>query len=193
MDSMMKKICSIIVALCLLLPITGCTVKPVDTLTDADKFAKEYSVPKNNPFKYVTVEEAIQFLEEGTGIIYFGFPECPWCQASIKILTEALMDKNIKEVYYFNPKEIRENNTEEYQKIVELTKEHLFETAEGEKRLFVPDTYFVLDGKIVGHNNDMSTMSGEVEEYLTEERKEKLKEEYIKLIVKVYSDGCTSC
>jgi len=189
----MKKFLKVFIFAFVLLLTIGCSVKPVNEVTDAEKFAKEYDVSKDNPFKYVNVEDAIKLLEEGTGIIYFGFPECPWCQASVKVLTEALNDKNIKEVYYFNPKEIRENNTEEYKKIIELTKDYLFETSENEKRLFVPDTYFVKDGQILGHNNDMSTMSGEVSEYFTADRKEALYNEYIKLIVKVYSDSCTGC
>lgn len=186
----MKKL---VCLLALVLLFTGCSVKPVEKVTDAEKFAKEYSVTKKNPFKYITADEAIKLLEEGTGIIYFGFPECPWCQASVSILTDALNSKNIKEVYYYNPKEIREKNTKEYKRIIELVGYYLFEDENNNKRLYVPDTFFVQNGKIIGHNNDMSTMSGNPEEYLNDERKEELRNKYLNLIAKLYSSSCTEC
>lgn len=187
----MKKLLCIFAIAGLLL--TGCSVKPIEEVTDAEKFAQEYEISKKNPFQYITAEEAIKMLEEGTGILYFGFPECPWCQASIKIWADVFESKNIKQVYYYNPKEIREQNTEEYKKIIELTKDYLFEDADGNPRLFVPDMFFIKDGKIIGHNNDMSTMSGNPEEYLTKEKKEELRQEYLKLVVKLYSDNCSEC
>ena len=59
------------------------------------------------------------------------------------------------------------------------------------KRIYVPDTYFVKDGKIVGHNNSMSMLSEiDPNEYFDEEKRKVLKEEFIELIEKVYDPVC---
>ena len=58
-------------------------------MTDAQKFAREYKeVSENNVFVYKNIDEIIQIMEEGTGIVYLGFPECDWCQAYVKYLDE---------------------------------------------------------------------------------------------------------
>ena len=50
----------------------------VDTKTDAEKFALEYTkVPDDNVFVYRNIDEIINILEHGTGVVYLGFPECP--------------------------------------------------------------------------------------------------------------------
>ena len=53
---------------------------------DNIKFSKEYnSVTKENIFVYKTKEEILNILEHGTGIVYFGYPECPWCMAYVPL------------------------------------------------------------------------------------------------------------
>ena len=48
--------------------------------TNAEKFAREYSIDNDNVFVYRTLEEINKILKNGTGIVYLGFPECPWCK-----------------------------------------------------------------------------------------------------------------
>ena len=52
--------------------------------TDAKKFASEYPVDKDNVFVYRTLEEINNILENGTGLIFLGFPECPWCRGYLQ-------------------------------------------------------------------------------------------------------------
>ena len=72
--------------------------------TDAFRFQNEYeslngqeidntnrtylnvTINKNNPVKYASYEEVMNILESGTGIIYFGYPECPWCRTIVPVL-----------------------------------------------------------------------------------------------------------
>ena len=57
--------------------------------SDAEKFAKEYTqVTEDNYFVYRSSEEIIKILEHGTGVVYLGLPECPWCQAYVPMLNE---------------------------------------------------------------------------------------------------------
>lgn len=159
--------------------------------TDSIKIYEEYNaLEKDNVFKYIGVEDAIDFLKSKTGIIYFSFPECPWCQAYTPILNDVAKENNIDTIYYYNIKEIRQNNTKEYQQIVDLTKDYLYDDDNGNKRVYVPDVYFVVEGKIVGHNNDTSTISGSSpKEYYIEQVEDKLKEDLRQLILKL-DDKC---
>ena len=67
--------------------LTSCKGK--ETISDSKKFASEYTqVQEYNVFTYRSEDEIIKILEHGTGIVYLGFPECPWCQAYVKYLNE---------------------------------------------------------------------------------------------------------
>ena len=37
-------------------------------------------IDKDNPMIYANIEDVQKLLENGTGVVYFGFPECPWCR-----------------------------------------------------------------------------------------------------------------
>ena len=155
---------------------------------------EEYgNISKDNIFQYMDIDDAIDFLKEGTGIIYFGFPECPWCRAYVPILEKMAEENKVDVIYYCNIKEIRENNTKEYQELVEIIKDYLYEDDKGAKRVYVPDIYFVSNGKIVGHNNDTSIISGgEPEKYYTKEVRQELElkiDELIKGIYKCNDNG----
>ena len=168
-------------------------------MTDAEKFAREYTeVSKDNVFVYRDIDEIIQIMEEGTGVVYLGFPECPWCQAYVKYLDETAKEMGIEEVYYFNIKEDREENTKEYQKIVELLDARLQKDDEGNKRVFVPNVSFHAEGKLVGNNCETSLDTKDLddpEEYWTEEEVKDLKASLTKYMNRVlpYLTTCTDC
>lgn len=164
--------------------------------TDSQKFEEEYrEIEKDNLFVYKTGEEIIKILENGTGIVYLGFPECPWCQAYVPTLNEVAKEQGIKEIYYFDIKNDRSNNTENYQKIVSLLEEYLNFDNEGNKRIFVPSVTVVLNGKIIGYNDETSLISGEIspEDYWTDEKKEELKTTLTNIIIPISNLVCSSC
>lgn len=161
---------------------------------DAKRFKEEYSsVSDDNVFVYRNIDEIIKILENGTGIVYLGFPECPWCQAYVKILNEVTQEEGLEKIYYFNIREDRNNNTDKYQKIVALLGDNLFYDEEGNRRIMVPDVTAVLKGKIIGHDNETSNISGNPDEYWTEEKVNNLKSKLREMIIKVNEELCTSC
>lgn len=168
-------------------------------LTDAQKFALEYKeVSEDNVFVYRNIDEIIQIMEEGSGIVYLGFPECEWCQAYVKYLDEVAKEMEIEEVYYFNIKEDREENTKEYKKIVKLLEERLQKDDEGELRIFVPNVSFHANGKLVGNNCETSLDTKGLEdpkEYWTKEEVKELKASLTKYINRVIPalTTCTEC
>lgn len=186
----MKKICVII--LILILTTTGCSVKKTKELTDNEKFSKEYSVSKNNPFVYINVDEAIDIIKNKTGIIFFANPDCEWCIAQAKILTETLNSRNIKKAYYLNPKKIKNKDSKKYKELLDLLGDYLEKDKNDNKYLFVPDVFFIKDKKIIGHNNDLANMNGTVKESLTDKRKKQIKRKLNNLINK-YKECTNMC
>lgn len=166
-----------------------------DNNTDNIKFSKEYtSVSKDNIFVYRSKEEIINILEHGTGIVYLGFPECPWCEAYVVLLNEIAKNEGIEKIYYYNIKEDRDDNTKFYQKVVSILNDYLDYDEEGKKRIFVPNVTFVKEGKIIFNDNETSLISDKApSEYWTEEKKTLFNEKFRKNINELLDDVCTSC
>lgn len=187
----MKKLVALL--LTFLLVFTGCTVTKVEDEidTDAIKFKKEYpAVSKDNRYKYTSVKDVIDVIENGSGIIFLGFPTCPWCKEAAPVLNVAAKERDIKEIFYYNFKDIRTNNTEEYQKLVKLLSDYIGEDEDGNKRLGAPTVVFVQNGKIKGVHIDTVETHDPHERKMNDEEKEELKKIYIDLIDKVYNDDC---
>lgn len=166
-----------------------------DNNTDNIKFSKEYtSISEDNVFVYRSKDEIINILEHGTGIVYLGYPECPWCMAYVPLLNEIAKNEGIEKIYYYNIREDRKNNTEFYQKVVSILNDYLNYDEEGKKRIFVPNVTFVKEGKIIFNDNETSLISeGTPSEYWTEEKKTLFNEKFRKNINELLDDVCTSC
>lgn len=164
--------------------------------TDAQKFKNEYSmVSDNNPFVYRNIDQIINILEKGTGVVYLGFPECPWCQAYVPYVEEVAKKVGIDKVYYFNILEDRKNNSEKYQKIVKILNEYIPNDEEGNKRIFVPALIVVKEGKILLFNDETSLDTKgyeKPEDYWKNEGSEDLKLLFEKAFNEVKSNVCKS-
>lgn len=169
----------------------------IDTKTDAQKFVSEYTkVSIDNVFVYKNVDEIIKILEHGTGIVYLGFPECPWCQEYVYYLNEVAKENGVKKIYYFNILEDRKNNTENYLKIVDLLNNYLQYDEEGNKKIYVPAVIAIKDGKILGFDDETAwdTKGYETpEEYWKNEDLEGLKNKFIKMFKDIEQNVCTDC
>ncbi len=175
---------------------------------------KEISISTNNPVDIVTEEEAIALLESGTGILYFGFPDCPWCRSMLPILLSTLDNMNIDRLSYLNVKsirdtlalgeknkvEVKEEGTKGYYKILELMDDVLepyYLTNEDgkkidtkEKRLMAPTVVAIKDGKILDIH--VGTVENQTSGYddLNKEQQEELSNRFMELVRKVYDVDC---
>ena len=150
----------------------------------------------NHLDKYI--DEIINILKYGTGVVYLGFPECPWCQAYVKYLNETAKDANIEKIYYFNILEDRKNNTEKYQEIVSILGDNLQRDDEGNLKVFVPNVSFVVNGKIIGNDYETSLDTKGFEkpsDYWTEEEVSELENTLSGYMKEVYKAlySCTDC
>ncbi len=175
---------------------------------------KEISIDANNPVDILTEEEAVALLESGTGILYFGFPDCPWCRNMLPVLLQTLKNMSIERMYYLNigsirdtlalgeknKVEVKEEGTKGYYKILELMDEVLdpyYLISEDdkkidtkEKRLMAPTVVAIKDGKIVDIH--VGTVESQENGYddLSIEQQEELQNRFMELIRKVYQVDC---
>ncbi len=178
------------------------------------KTIREISIDTNNPVDILTEEETVSLLESGTGIIYFGFPDCPWCRSMLPVLLKTLDNMSIERLYYLNVADIRdtlslgdknkvevkEEGTKGYYKILELLDDVLepyYLTSEDgkkidtkEKRLMAPTVVAVKDGKVVDiHVGTVESHESGYDE-LSIEQQEELQNRFMELIRKVYEVDC---
>lgn len=166
-------------------------------VSDAVKFQEEYTkVGSDNVFVYRSMEEIIKILEKGTGVVYLGFPECPWCQAYVPYLNEVAKNNKVSKVYYYNILNDRKENTDNYKKIMELLGDFVEYDDEGNKRIYAPTVIFVLDGKIIGMDSETAKDTGgfeKPEDYWTDTEVKDLKDKLNKLSAKVGDTACSDC
>lgn len=146
----------------------------LNSSSDTGNANVEVSIPEANPIVYSSLTEVIEILEEGTGIIYFGFPTCPWCRNAVPVLLDSAMENKIEKIYYLNPKEYRGTDNPDYNRLLEILDPYLDKNEDGVKTLYVPDVYFVKDGKIVGNNLGTLDSQKDANVPLTKEQRKEL-------------------
>ncbi|MBE6155255.1 MAG: hypothetical protein E7164_00670 [Firmicutes bacterium] len=166
--------------------------------TDAQKFAEEYSITEDNVFVYRDAQAIIKIMEQGTGIVYLGFPECPWCKAYVKYLNDFAKEVGIEKIYYYNILNDRKDNTPEYQKMVTILEDFLEQDDEANARIYVPNVSFHIDGTIIGNDLETAYDTGgfeKPEDYWTDDEVAELKVKITKYMNDVLkaSSTCTDC
>ncbi len=162
-----------------------------------DEFLNAYTeVNSGHKFSITGINDVINILENGSGVVFIGFPECKWCQAYAPILDEVGRELNINTIYYLDIREDRADNSSEYLKIVEILKEYLELDDEGNPRIYVPTVVGVIDGEIVGFDDETSLDTGgftETSDYWSDEEVSELKENLRLFMSDVVDSGCSSC
>jgi len=161
-------------------------------LNNTDLEYLELSIDEDSPIKYSSYEEIFDILDNGSGVIYFGFPECPWCRALTPVLLDSVKEVGIDKVYYLSNKEdrdtlefnddkeivVKKEGTEDYYKLVsELGEFASFYEIDGvkteEKRLYFPTVLVVKDGEILEfHEGTLDSQENPFVEMTKEEKKE---------------------
>lgn len=168
---------------------------------------------KDNNIKYKTAEEVIKSLQNDTAVIYFGFPECPWCRNLVTVLLEATKEKKYSNIYA-NILSIRDQKhldeegnivvdkegTEEYKKIVEILGNNLGEyeglNDPSIKRLYFPTVVFVSAGEVKAVH--IGTVDSQKDPYIKLDKKQhdellKIFKQNIELIESKTCSGVNKC
>lgn len=222
----------VVAAILAYLKITSNTVSE-----DALKFKEEYEslngvevyeglkysdikISKDNPIKYSDYEELLDIIENKSGIIYLGFPGCPWCRSALPVLLDVAKDNEINTIYYLNILNERDSyvvedgelvyqldeegnekkGTKGYFKLLKALDKHLtdyvvsFEGKEyktGEKRIYAPTVIFVRNGKVLGLH--VSTVESQKSGFdkMTKEQTEELYGIYEDYILEMKNASCS--
>lgn len=120
-----------------------------------------------NTFQDMTFEEAITFFEEGkSGLLYFGFPDCPWCQEVLPLLNEAAGDKvTVYSIRTRDDNRQRLYTDEQKERIAPYIGDFFKENKDGEPTLYVPLVVAVENGTVAGGHQ------GTVDDHDAHERK----------------------
>ena len=146
------------------------------TMSDSAKFKSEYPrVAANNRFVYTSDKEILDIFDHGSGVVFLGFPQCPWCQHLSEHVDRAARAEGIDKIYYLNIRDARASNNEVYQKLVKKLEPYLDKDVNGKPRIFVPDVSIVKNGKIIGRYKEESTGDDNItpDKYWTSERIER--------------------
>ncbi|MGI6238727.1 MAG: hypothetical protein ACOYI5_03765 [Christensenellales bacterium] len=200
----MRRWCKALIVLPLLMLAIGCRAQETG---DAMMFKQEHEilngqynldgshiyqsieVPPDNHVIYAELLEVLDLIDAGSGVIYFGFPECPWCRTLVPVLFEAIAEAGYEgDVYYCNFLDERDRmslgedgeivvdqpGSEAYARLVEVLYDHLGPynglNDDAIKRVYFPTTVFVKDGEVTGVH--LVTVEGQESGYdaLTEEQ-----------------------
>lgn len=176
---------------------------------DADRFKSEYealsgkdngyggthldiSIPTENKIEYVNSTRVKQVLSNGTGVIYFGFPECPWCRNMIPTLLDVANEYNVDILYLNNKAErdtiklddtgkvvMEKEGSKDYYDILDLLgeKASVYNGLNDEtiKRLYFPTVVFVKDGEIVAFHEGTVDSQEDASVYLDAAQQKELK------------------
>lgn len=163
------------------------------TASTSGKTYLTINIKSYNPFVYSSYDDIFKLLDEGTGVIYFGFPECPWCRNLVPVLSNAAIKSGVKEILYLNIKDDRDikeltskgkikttkEGTDNYEKLVKKLYDYLpvYNGLKDDtiKRVYLPTVVFVKDGKILGLEQSLEAFSKRVngdayQEMTTEEK-----------------------
>jgi hypothetical protein len=150
-----------------------------------DKFSSEYNlVTEDHIFKYKSIDEIIDILDNKTGVIFFCTPESNWCNKYASIINTTLKENGIEEINYYNIKRDRELNTVKYQKILDKLNPFIFKDDSNNMKLYMPNLTFVRNGEVVANDNETSLIASdiEVENYWTQEKQDEFKNKIINYI-----------
>ncbi len=183
----MKKILSCILAM-LLCACGGTSASSYNVETSkASASLQEFypDMPQENNFTIMDKEDLKPFIEHGTGILFLGFPECPWCQVYLPMAQEILSENGAMAKYY-NIYTDKKEDRPFYDEIAALIAErndtegdYVFYDNDGKQVIYMPLMLFIDEGEIVAFDNETCMEDSSVispEEYWTQEKIDALKE-----------------
>ena len=148
---------------------------PVDLRTvELDVSGYEFLDDPEPAFIETTMSESIRMFEEGgTGILYYGYPHCYWCNRGIPVANEVFKEYGITayyiDVYY---EEVFDETS--YRTLCDYLKID---------DMFVPFFAVVKEGKLLGsHVALVESYDNTKQDQMTDEQREELKSIYSNLI-----------
>lgn len=146
---------------------------PTATSETLDTLEEYADLESSDMFTILDKTGVENMLNHGTGVVYFSFPECPWCQRYITYLSSVASEYDVN-VKYYNIR--KDKGTDWYTEIAELIHEKEETISrydnDGNYVIYMPLTIFLKDGEIIGYDDtscDLDSDEIAVEDYWTQE------------------------
>ncbi|MBF1104465.1 MAG: hypothetical protein HXL54_02670, partial [Solobacterium sp.] len=138
-------------------------------------------------FQLITLKESLRMFEEGgTGILYYGYDECAWCNRAVPELNEVAKELNLT-IYYIDASAKVEKD--DYKKLLEYIDPVLKVNSSGEKGFYVPAVIGVKNGKLVDYHvsllDDFELSKDDPDKQLSDAQKQELQDIYRKIAKEV--------
>lgn len=174
--------------------------------TSSGKDYMDVTIPDDHRFVYAEEDALLELLQNGTGVVYFGFPQCPWCRNAVPVIDEAAKAVNLEEIYYLNVYDIRDKKSLDsngtivtetegsdlYNQILDILGDTLPEYQDlGDpslRRIYVPLVMVIVEGEVVASH--LSTVDSQEDPYvpLTQEQHDELYTIYTEMFSNI--PGC---
>lgn len=156
-------------------------------LPDNQRFKKEYEeynfdipleIVEDNTVSYVFKDNIKSIIENETGIVYFGYPSCPWCRNAIPVLVETAIANQLP-IYYFDLTQFTEVD-DTYNYLLEIINQH-FGTPDNEY-IEVPLVLTIQNGNILASR--IGTVGSHTDPYvaMTQDEMLELSQRYQEII-----------
>lgn len=133
----------------------------------------------------ISFDDAIRFFtDKKSGLLYFGFENCPWCQEAVPVLEEAAWVNDIP-IHYIQTRDAEGTllyTDKQKEEILPYIKNYMSNNDEGVLTLYVPLVLVIRDGEVAaGHVGTVDDHDAH-ERTMTEEEKQELMIIYEKMI-----------
>jgi hypothetical protein len=220
----MRKLLALLVILTLVLGLWGCQSQE----SEGTRFKSEYeqlngqkdedgnvlcelTLPADGKIIYAEPEKICEAFENGTHVIYLGWPQCNWCRRMLPVLLDTVRDYPGVYIYYYNLKSARQafesggndKLAQVYRDIVsELEKDDYDFTElvsyyeDGTMKIPSSLVYFIREGEIIGVHRRTVASHLDAFEPLDDGQKKELAEiyrTYLEEMVRKVAPGCDDC
>lgn len=168
----------------------------------------------DNPFVYINENQAIDIINNKSGIILFGYASCPYTRSIISILSEVASDMGISKIYYLDISGIRDSYKVSEKKVKQISKgtdgynlilksldkylsNYSITDSKGKiystdvKRIYSPTLIVVKNGEVIGfHEGTVKTHK--LYQTLIDKEKEEIKNIYINMFSTYMNNMCTN-
>ena len=137
--------------LLILVLVCACTVRKEEKVKDEDKFSIEYSIEDGHIFEYSKINDILDIFSDGTGIVYFANSDDEISIEFTSIVNDCFSKKKDIKINYYNPFNIKNNNTKYYRELLNHIGENTVEDENLNPSLEIPSLYFIKNGKIIDY------------------------------------------
>ena len=150
-----------------------------DTIDHPEIYEEYQGLSEDTVFVRADDSDVINTLSEGSGVVFLGFPGCPWCQGLAPIVDQAAKNVGLDEVMYLDILEHRQAQSSTYTELVSLLDDYLPAGDDGQKSISVPDMTIMKDGEVVARYQPEAPSQEEStpDTYWTEDRTNRVRQQ----------------